>query len=63
MISRPWCKFEMLSDKWLPRYGLLENSVMGKGMGMHTTVVTTIALCNSCSQAKKDWDKNDHGRN
>ena len=52
----------MLSDEWLSRYGLLENfntSVTRMGTGTHTgtgtwtTGVTAIALCTSCSRAKK----------
>ena len=58
----------MLSDEWLSRYGLLENlnasvtrtgtgTVAGTGthtgMGTWTTGVTAIALCTSCSRAKK----------
>ena len=52
----------MLSDEWLSRYGLLENfnaSVTRTGTGTHTgtgmwtTGVTAIALCTSCSRAKK----------
>ena len=44
----------MLFDKLLSRYGLLENytsGVMGTETG--TTEVTTKALCNSCSRAKR----------
>ena len=53
----------MLSDEWLSRYGLLENfnaSVTRTGTGTHTgtgtwtTGVTAIALCTSCSRAKKE---------
>ena len=47
----------MLSDEWLSRYGLLENfyaSVTRTGTGTWTTGVTAIALCTSCSRAKKD---------
>ena len=54
----------MLSDEWLSRYGLLENfnasvTRTGTGTGTHTgtgkwtTGVTAIALCTSCSRAKK----------
>ena len=58
----------MLSDEWLSRYGLLENfnasvtrtgTGTGTGTGTHTgtgtwtTGVTAIALCTSCSRAKK----------
>ena len=48
----------MLSDEWLSRYGLLENfnasvTRMGTGTGTWTTGVTAIALCTSCSRAKK----------
>ena len=55
----------MLSDKWLSRYGLLENfnasvtrtrtrtgTRTGTGTGTWTTGVTAIALCTSCSRAK-----------
>ena len=55
----------MLSDEWLSRYGLLENfnasvTRTGTGTGTHTgtgtwtTGVTAIALCTSCSRAKKN---------
>ena len=56
----------MLSDEWLSRYGLLENfnasvtrtrtgtrTGTGTGTGTWTTGVTAIALCTSCSRAKK----------
>ena len=54
----------MLSDEWLSRYGLLENfkasvkrthtgTRTGTGTGTWTTGVTAIALCTSCSRAKK----------
>ena len=58
----------MLSDEWLSRYGLLENfnasvtrtrtgtrtgTHTGTGTGTWTTGVTAIALCTSCSRAKK----------
>ena len=58
----------MLSDEWLSRYGLLENfnasvtrtrtrtrtrTGTGTGTGTWTTEVTAIALCTSCSRAKK----------
>ena len=46
----------MLSDEWLSRYGLLENfnaSVTHTRTGTWTTGVTAIALCTSCSRAKK----------
>ena len=48
----------MLSDEWLPRYGLLENfnasvtrTRTGTGTGTWTTGVTEIALCTSCISA------------
>ena len=57
----------MLSDEWLSRYGLLENfnasvtrtrtrtrTRTGTGTGTWTTGVTAIALCTSCSRAKKE---------
>ena len=49
----------MLSDEWLSRYGLLENFNTSEkrtrtGTGTWTTGVTAIALCTSCSRAKKD---------
>ena len=53
----------MLSDEWLSRYGLLENfnasvtrtrTGMRTGTGTWTTGVTAIALCTSCSRAKKE---------
>ena len=46
----------MISDEWLSRYGLLENfnaSVTRTRTGTWTTGVTAIALCTSCSRAKK----------
>ena len=52
----------MLSDEWLSRYGLLENfnasvtrtvTRTRTGTGTWTTGVTAIALCTSCSRAKK----------
>ena len=54
----------MLSDEWLSRYGLLENfnasvtctgtgTGTDTGTGTWTTGVTAIALCTSCSRAKK----------
>ena len=58
----------MISDEWLSRYGLLENfnasvtrtrtrtgtrTGTGTGTGTWTTGVTAIALCTSCSRAKK----------
>ena len=52
----------MLSDEWLSRYGLLENfnasvtrtrTGTRTGTGTWTTGVTAIALCTSCSRAKK----------
>ena len=48
----------MLSDEWLSRYGLLENfnasvTRTRMGTGTWTTRVTAIALCTSCSRAKK----------
>ena len=52
----------MLSDEWLPRYGLLENfnasvtrtrTGTRTGTGTWTTGVTAIALCTSCSRANK----------
>ena len=56
----------MLSDEWLSRYGLLENfnasvtrtgtrtgTGTHTGTGTWTTRVTAIALCTSCSRAKK----------
>ena len=54
----------MLSDEWLSRYGLLENfnasvtrtrtgTRTGTGTGTWTTGMTAIALCTSCSRAKK----------
>ena len=56
----------MLSDEWLSRYGLLENfnasvTRTGTGTGTYTgtgtwtTGVTAIALCTSCSRAKKQY--------
>ena len=60
----------MLSDEWLSRYGLLENfnasvtrtrtrtgtrTGTGTGTWTWTTGVTAIALCTSCSRAKKDF--------
>ena len=53
----------MLSEKWLSRYGLLENfnasvtrtrtgTCTGTGTGTWTTEVTAIALCTSRSRAK-----------
>ena len=50
----------MLSDEWLSRYGLLKNfnaSVTRTGTGTWTTGVTAIALCTSCSRAKKGMQK------
>ena len=51
----------MLSDEWLSRYGLLENfnasvtrTGTRTGTGTWMTGVTAIALCTSCSRAKKD---------
>ena len=57
----------MLSDEWLSRYGLLKNfnasvtrtrtgtrTGTGTGTGTWTTGVTAIALCTSCSRAKKE---------
>ena len=62
----------MLSDEWLSRYGLLENfnasvtrtrtgtrTGTGTGTGTWTTGVTAIALCTSCSRAKKQFLKDD----
>ena len=48
----------MLSDEWLSRYGLLENfnasvTRTRTGTGTWTSGVTAIALCTSCSRAKK----------
>ena len=50
----------MLSNAWLSRYGLLGNfnasvtcTGMRTGTGTWTTGVTAIALCTSCSPAKK----------
>ena len=52
----------MLSDEWLSRYRLLENfnasvtrtgTCTRTGTGTWTTGVTAIALCTSCSRAKK----------
>ena len=48
----------MLSDEWLSRYGLLENSNASvtrtrTGTGTWTTGVTAIALCTLCSRANK----------
>ena len=50
----------MLSDEWMSRYGLLENfnasvtrTGTRTGTGTWTTEVTAIALCTSCSRAKK----------
>ena len=64
----------MLSDEWLSRYGLLENfnasvtrTGTGTGTGTHTgtgtwtTGVTAIALCTSCSRAKKKTLVYDNG--
>ena len=48
----------MLSDKWLSRYGLQENSLTGMERhrtGKCSTTVSTIALCTSCSQAKNAY--------
>ena len=64
----------MLSDEWLSRYELLENfnasvTRTGTGTGTHTgtgtwtTGVTAIALCTSCSRAKKWWLAEKHHRN
>ena len=65
----------MLSDEWLSRYGLLENfnasvtrTGTGTGTGTHTgtgtwtTGVTAIALCTSCSRAKKNSVAHDFGK-
>ena len=61
----------MLSDEWLSRYGLLENfnaSVTRTGTGTHTgtgtwtTGVTAIALCTSCSRAKKGTSRQRSGK-
>ena len=55
----------MLSDEWLSRYGLLENfnasvtrtgTRTRTGTGTWTTGVTAIALCTSCSRAKKSFE-------
>ena len=51
----------MFFDNWLSRYGLLENFIAvlceWNGTGKCMTVLTTIAFCTLCSQAKNILNK------